>query len=84
MKLKTGERYEVYFYDHSNGDCDVDETRCRIIGYLVRETKRYFVFTSWEIVNDDYSKPDNYQIIRIFKKGITDAYKLERRGRALR
>jgi len=84
MKLDEGARYEVYFYDHSKGDCEVDETLCRIMGYLVRETKRYLVFTSWEIINDEVSKSDNYEIIRILKKGIINVYRIERTGRALR
>jgi len=85
MKLLVGERYEVEFYDHSTGGAkDKPEVICRTIGYYIRESPLYFVFTSWEITNDDEAKLDNYELCKIFKKGVINVFKITRGRNPLR
>jgi len=85
MKMLAGERYEIEFYDHSMGGAkDKPETMCRVMGYFVKETTLYLVFTGWEITNDDEAKLDNYELCKIFKKGIINVFKITRGRNPLR
>jgi len=83
MKMLAGERYEIEFYDHSTGGVK-DETLCRVLGYFIKETALYFIFTSWEITNDDEMKADNYEICNILKKGVINVFKITRGRNPLR
>ena len=75
MKFKIGELYYLEFLDHSVGL--KGEMEIQAVGWVVKETSKCLILTSWRVIHDDKSIVDgNYEIFSVVKSCIKRKKKL--------